>query len=194
MGENHRVEEIEMQALPIFRAVDDKWLEGLALSNLGLALSRNGQPERAEVVCGEALATFESLGGRDNIQGIAIICMAEAARYQGERERASQLYSEALKLDYEANNYLTMPTNLMGLGLVAMAGEKMERAATIFGVLAGLEERLQAVILLPSSHVEREEASEVVQKALGEKRWTRNWERGRAMNMEQAVRYVLNDE
>ena len=123
------------------------------------------------------LGTFASLGN--------MACEA------GEYTRASGLYEESLELGGRRMglNY-TILVCLEGLARVAVAQERMKRAAWLYGAAAALRED-RGWPLPPVKRTEHERTVAAVREALGEEAFTAAWARGHALPLEEAIEDTL---
>ncbi len=78
----------------------------------------------------------------------------------------------------------------MGLGCLSAQLGQPERAATFFGALEGLIEQGNSAILLPVDKPEHDRHLAAVRAALDEATFTRAWDAGRTMSVDQIVAYA----
>jgi tetratricopeptide (TPR) repeat protein len=193
-GDYEQVKSLQAEAISLFRQVGDKWHTGLALSILGQALCRSGQLAEAERVCAEACEVVAGLEWNNEALGLALTGKAEIAMYSGDYRRARTLYRESLMTEGETGSYPPIATNLLGLGLLEATEGCSERAATLFGALDGLSERLQAVFVTRGDRPRYERSLAAARASMGEEEWLLAWSRGRVMPVKEAVAFALSGE
>jgi hypothetical protein len=81
----------------------------------------------------------------------------------------------------------------VGLAGVAAAEGQPERAARLLGAAQALIENTDAVIG-PAERIEVERDLSAVRTQVGEATFTSAWAEGRAMTLEQAIAYALEDD
>ncbi len=115
-----------------------------ALDNLGCVLAYRGQEARAVALLEESLALWRSMG---NTQGIVETLggLGLLAERRGEHERAIALHQEGVALLLElGTERRLMAAHIEGLAAVAAARGHIRRAAGLWGMAAGLRDRIGA--------------------------------------------------
>ena len=118
------------------------------------------------------------------------------AHAQGHEGRAIARFTESLQLFQERGNKRGMAECLMGLAAVAVTQSQQPegcvRAARLLGAAEAQCEAIGAA-LWPPDRLEHERTVAAVQGALGEAACVAAWAAGRAMTLEQAIAYALED-
>ena len=113
-------------------------------------------------------------------------------------EDAKQLFIEALRLHLPQRNRVGIAECLTGLAGVAGAEKHPESAARLFGAAEALRELLGARAWpaeraqLRAQSLSRARA-QLAGDPAKEAAWQKSWQEGRAMSMEQAIEYALQD-
>jgi predicted ATPase len=181
------------QSLRIRREVGDRRDIASSLNSLGTVASVQGDYETARAFCEESLAIHREL---ENEWGAAwaLVSLGEIARLQGNLDAAQAHTAESLTLFRESRHKTGTATCLRELAAVAAArGDDpagVRRAARLFGAAEALNEALGTPIP-PSQRADHERSVAAVRAALSEEAFLRAWAEGRAMTLEQAVRYAL---
>ena len=154
---------------------------------MGLAARYQGDYERAEALLTESLAAYR--------QSAAPAALAEVltdvglvALEQGEHRHAQHAFAESLR----TTKTWTLGTVLEGLGSVAVERGHPERAARLFGAAASVRTRMGTSIV-PANQRLYQRYMALTQDALGEERFTGNWNEGRAMRLEEAITHALEN-
>lgn len=109
----------------------DSFLEGKALTVLGVVLSDVGQTDSAIESFQEALGIFEKLKD-DEQRAIALTQMGNAYIRRREPERAEKFYQEALDIQERIGDKSNLPVTLNGLGLVHLNRKRPQKALGLF--------------------------------------------------------------
>ncbi len=117
------------------------------------------------------------------------------ARAEGDNERATRLLEESLTISVEIGDEGNVAYCLEGLAAIAADEDELERAARLWGAAEALLENAE---VLTSPHVpdrslhQRQVAD--ARARLEPEAWQKAWAQGRAMTLEQAVEYALEDD
>ena len=190
-GDIGRAREFLEEALTLSRKSGDPWSIAGILTHLGDTFLRQGDLERATAVSEEAAAMLRELKYRDFLAD-ALDNLGWAALLQGNPERARAIYAESLELRGEVGDDLLIPNTLQALASTAAALGEAERAVRLFGVVEMLNE---------VSSVDEEIASDelvgpyfaTARSQLDETSWQEAWAEGRAMTLEEAISYALEE-
>jgi predicted ATPase/DNA-binding SARP family transcriptional activator len=179
------------EAIAINSAAQDTRAFAFGLSLLGtLEIQENNRPA-AEERWSESLKLFRTLGGKREIAEL-LGAMAMVYREQDRLQSARAFMREALLLTRELTQGIAWAMTLQEAVFLAVAEGKHEFAVEIQSVVVAYEEELKMV--LPAADLlEREELLAPARESLDDETFTRAWERGRAMSLEQAVSYVLDE-
>ena len=164
-------------------------LENPIVLMVAIATSTAGDREGAGILFEQSLA----LGRADGDIHTVLACLRRLgaqARQRGELELARRLMSESLKLARQLGDYLCRANALADLALVAIDADEAERAAVLLGALG----RLHEVTDLPILSLSGADASIAAMHArLGDEAFEAARMAGRAMSLEQAVAYALDE-
>jgi hypothetical protein len=114
------------------------------------------------------------------------------ARAQGDYEGARALYRESLGILRPAGEQRGIARVLEGLAGLAAAEDQAERAARLFGAAEALRAAIGAP-LPPGDRVRCHRGLALTRAALGEEAFAAAWAAGRAMSLNQATAYALED-
>jgi predicted ATPase/DNA-binding CsgD family transcriptional regulator len=155
-----------------------------------VALAR-GDLERSVALWEETLTLYreakDALGIVMSLTNIGLVTLA-----QGNHERSAPLLREGLCLARELNHKTFIQYCIIGLASVAAFQTHPVRAARLWGAAEGMSETFGAQF----SHTGRAAIDydgrlAVARSQLGEAAWTAAWAEGRAMDLEQAIEYAL---
>ncbi len=150
-----------------------------------------GVGERATVLLNEALAIKRKLGDLASV-GVTLRYQAKLAQDQGEWARATARYQESLALSRSVGSQWEIAACLEGLGGVAAGQNRAERAARLWGRAETLRGQLGAPLPL-ADRAWYEVAVAHSRAVVGEVAFAAAWEKGRAMSLEQAIAYALEE-
>ena len=187
-GDYARAAPLLEEGVAQFRRLGDKWAIALALNDLGLVLREMGEYDRAQALLEEGLALFRELGDRWGI-AFSHANLGIVAWNRREYEQAAGLFNDSLRLRKDLGDRRGISTSLTGLATVAAAQGRPEPAAVLFGAAEALREALG---IPPPPFIRDEYARQIarVRERLDEVSFSAAWQRGRAMNMDQAIEYA----
>ncbi|MEU1204060.1 LuxR C-terminal-related transcriptional regulator [Nocardia sp. NPDC005825] len=164
-----------------------------ALLLLGVAYAQQGDAERA-AECHQRILSITEECGESLFRSTALGMTAIAAYRRGEGPRAQELLRESLRLNRLVRSLLVAALDLEVLAWIA-AGADDQRAAVLMGAAANMMRTAPGVAIYFPQMVEAHlDCERVVRGALGAARFDTAWRRGRAMRVNAAVAYALNEE
>ena len=193
LGDLDRATEALEEALRLFRERGDDWGAAHILTHLAVVPIRRGDYPLAARYSEETLELTRRTGDR-LAANIALNLLAQAALATGELGRADGFFRDALGLAFEASDRPNAARCLQGLAAVAEARGGPRRAARLLGA---------SEVLLESSGIPRYalvdqelhgRVADAVRGHLGERAWNAAWAEGRAMALDEAVSYALEEE
>ncbi len=190
-GDYPRATRLLEESLTLFRESEDERGIASALNNLGIVARYEGNYHRAVALHEESLALLEELGDKGGI-GFSLYILGLAAHCQGYHERALTLLKRSLTMQRELGDRGGIARCLEGLAEVVCSQGKHERAGRLFGAAEALREVIGAP-LPPSDRSDYDRHLNVARDALGEEAFTTAWTQGRAMTLEQAIAYALDE-
>jgi tetratricopeptide (TPR) repeat protein len=186
------------ESIALSREVGFIWVLAQALNSLGDLLRIEGDYVGARGQYEQSLVLMQRLNSQGDIPAI-LHNLGHVALSQGDLEEAKRHFIEALHLHITHRNRVGIAECLAGLGAVAGAEKRPERAARLFGAAMTLREAAGALVYMYEAErvdYERNVANARAQlggEAEKEAAWEKAWQEGRAMNMEQAIEYALQD-
>lgn len=185
-GDPEGVIELCEHALVLFRETGNDAYTATALHDLGLAARYQGDYERAEALLAESLALSRQSAVSTPIVEV-LSSVGLLALEQEQYERAHQAFVESLMI---ARTWMD-GTVLEGLAGVAITHGQPERAARLFGAAESFRSTM-GIPRWPANEALYQGRVSLSREALGEERFSRVWEEGRAMTMEQAITCALD--
>ena len=180
------------EALTASREAGDAAGVARGLGNLSYAVLLLGDHERAIGLAEEALARSREQGNT-LFTFVALHNLGLAAREQGDHERATAALKEVLALGWEIGDNLGVAETLEVLaGLAGMLKED-RRATRLWGAALEWREATGAHL----SNTERalhEPYLDTARSRLGETAWEEALAQGRAMKLERAIAYALDED
>ena len=169
------------------RLAGDRWFIRNALDFLGAAVFELGDDDRAATLFTESLEVSRELGNKNGV-AMQLTKLGRVALRRRDSRQARTLFEQALALRREMGNPRGVLECLWAFGNVAAAEQQSERAARLLGAPAALREMLNKKDL---SAYEGDVSATRAQ--LGAAAFDKAWAEGRAMSLEQAVEYALED-
>jgi tetratricopeptide (TPR) repeat protein len=180
------------EALVISREMRDSRGVAVALHGLGVVASRRGDGSAAQALLEEALA----LNRRRNMRGYEagnLTGLATVALNRGDVPKARALLAQALEIQHEIGERRGIAEALRLFARLASLKPQAGHAARLFGTAEALQEATGAPIP-PSQRADYDRAIASVRAAMDEEAFITAWSEGRAMSLEQAVHYALEDD
>jgi hypothetical protein len=143
----------------------------------------------------ESLAIRRQLGDKAGI-AISLSDLGLVAYSQGDYVAVRSLYEESLAIRREIGETWGIARSLVGLGgLAAATGRthtQAERGARLLGAVEALLGAV-SIMLEPDDRMEYEQGVAYARAKLSKEAFEKAWTEGRAMSMEQAIEYALED-
>ena len=118
------------------------------------------------------------------------------ARAQGDDDHAAGLFAESLRLFQERGNRRGITECLMGWAAVAVMQKQQpqgaERAARLLGT-AEAQFQAMGAAMWPADQRDHERSMAAIQAVLNGEAFAAAWAEGRAMTLEQAIAYALEE-
>ena len=159
--------------------------------NLGRSAHAAGDEGQAGVLLEESLVLLREVGNQPGQQQ-ALGGLGRVAQAQGDHERAVSLFRESLLLSRTLGGRWQSAHVLAGVAGVFGSYGQPVRAARLFGAAAALREAV-GIPLPPVARPEYERDVAAARARLNETTWATAWAEGRAMTLEQAIAYALEE-
>jgi tetratricopeptide (TPR) repeat protein len=189
------------ESIGLLRQIGDKWALLWPLNQLGFLVRLKGDHPQARALLGESLTIARELGIRDAMAD-ALRELGVIAWGEGEHQAARALLRESISLLRDIGTEGTRPSIwrcLEALAAVAWAAktpEKATRAVRLLGAATALREAVGTTS--PSRTLSDLPDSEGIlaetRVTLGEAAFEHAWTAGRAMTLEQAVAFALQED
>ena len=188
-GNPERATELYEESIDLFRKQGDK--QGLAncLNDLGMLVYSQGDLGRAAKPSEESVALFRELGARGAVS-LVLYNLGWLALLQNDLDKAADIFRESLALAWDLGLNPIVKSALEGFACLAGARGEAERAAQLWGAAQALHETKD----IPRDTdflAEADTRISAVRSAMGEKVWDEAWRKGRAMPLDEAVSYAL---
>jgi predicted ATPase/class 3 adenylate cyclase len=191
-GDYERAAELYEQSIDLFREQGDKLGLAICLNNLAMLVCSQGDLGRAAQLTEEAVALRRELGNRGGVS-LGLCNLGWMALLQDHLGRAADLYRESLSLSWHAGLNPLIQSALEGFSCLAGAEGETERAARLWGSAQALHEA-KGITRDPDFLAEADSRISAVRLGMGEVAWEEAWRKGRAMTIEEAISYALEEE
>ncbi|MGZ6317440.1 MAG: ATP-binding protein, partial [Anaerolineales bacterium] len=167
----------------------DEWGSTMALLSGAMIAKFQGNyaESRKQFLAIEPL--FRDLGDQHRINMVRSE-LAHLERYEGHYQEAEAMYMETIKEWQRIGHRAAVAHQLECLAAIAKINEDGPRAARLFGAAEALRDRIN----IPMTAQERREYDrniEDLRSGMDEGVFASNWAEGRAMSMDQAIRFAL---
>jgi predicted ATPase/class 3 adenylate cyclase/Tfp pilus assembly protein PilF len=192
LGDSERATELYEQSMDLFRELGDKQSLARCLNDLGMVVYSQGDLGRATQLTEEAVALFRELGNRGGVS-VGLYNLGWIALLQDDLGRAADLYGESLSLSWVIGLNPLVQSALEGFACLAAAKGDAERAARLWGAAQALQER-KGISRDTDFLAEADARIYAVRTGMEEEVWEEAWRKGRAMSLDEAVSYALEEE
>lgn len=179
------------EALALSRELGDTRSMGFELSGLGEVALRQGDHARATHLLEESLELRRQLGNKWGI-AVSLGTLGLAALRERAWERAVSLLGESLEVRREIGDKGGCAWCLERLAEIAVERGNPERAVRLLSAAAVLRISIGSIVD-PADQREYQDRRAALRARLGEEQFTAIWNEGRALTLEQAVSYALED-
>jgi hypothetical protein len=114
------------------------------------------------------------------------------ALLQDDLGRAANLYGESLTLAWDTGMNPIVQGGLEGFACMAGVRGETERAARLWGAAQALHET-KGIPRDPDFLAEADARISAVRSGMGEEEWEESWRKGRAITLDEAVSYALEE-
>jgi hypothetical protein len=182
---------IQEETLQAARASGNPWAIALAIRNIAAAAAVSGKWAEAYAGFEEASTLFQQM--RDWLfYNSSRSETGHILRKQGRYDEAALVYGETIRAFQELGQFAAVAHELESFAFIAIAQSQVQRAARLLGAAESLRERINT----PMTALERSEYDQHVaalQAQMDEPAFAAAWAEGRALTMEQAVDYALQE-
>jgi tetratricopeptide (TPR) repeat protein len=179
------------EALALARKIGDQRMIAWQLNNLGWALRLEGDYDAARALCEESVSIVRKLGdGYADAQ--TLHSLGDIVLQQGDLERAAELFREGLVVAHQAGYRMVTAYCLEGIGTVETMAGRPAAAARLYGAAEALREAIN-IFHSPDERGDYERGVATARAAANETVFAAAWAEGRAMELEEAVPYALEE-
>jgi predicted ATPase len=191
-GDSERATELYEESMDLFREQGDKQSLTYCLTNLAMVACSQGNLGRAALLTEESVALQRELGARGDV-ALGLCNLGWIALLQDDLGRAADLYRESLSLSWEIGLNPLVQSALEGFACLAGAKGEAERAVRLWGAAQTLHET-KGILRDTDFLAEADARISAVRSGLGEEEWEESWRKGRAMTLDEAISYALEEE
>lgn len=188
-GDYARARNCHEESLALNQELGKKEGVAFSLTNIGEVTGFQGDFARAEQLITEALALFRELGHKMGI-AVALNAQGEMAFLQSDCARARTLYRASLEICVEVGDKRMIVSCWEGLARVVCAQNDPARAVRLLGAAAQWREALK-IPLAPTDRKFYQAAVECAHTQLDDVTFAAEFTQGRALSLEQAIAYAL---
>lgn len=190
-GEYTGARVLQERSLALFRDSGDAWGIAMSLCDLGNVLRDLGDHETAHVLYEESLVKRRDVGDRRGM-AMSLTGLGRLAYSRGDYAASRAQFKEGLAISRDLGDRWGIVHVLAGFAALAAAEAQPERALCLASAMAALREVLD-VPLWPADRDGPERWLKIARRALPEAAQAKAWAEGRAMSLEQAVEYALDE-
>jgi predicted ATPase/DNA-binding SARP family transcriptional activator len=190
-GDLNRAKDLYAECVALAERIGDEWNHAVATNNLGDIALREEEWERAFVLCGTSREVRLRLGDGWG-SALTLLNVALAEFYLRRADDARRDFRQALVESVDAGFTMLVGECLQGVA-AAVAHDRPREAARILGAARATADDLGLLWSGdPTTQRMLEETEAAVRSKLGPVEWTREFENGRGMNLDDATRLALD--
>lgn len=190
-GDYVRAAQIDEEALALFREIGDKSGVAITAGDLASAASLRRDYQGAQALAEERLALDRDMGGALQIAW-SLRQLGSILIQRNELGRADSLFHESLGILRQQGDSTNIIHCVLRIADLAFAQGRLERAARLYGAYQNLSE-LHHAELYSYDRGEFDRNLAVLRNMLDEAQFAPIWTQGRAMTLDEAVAYALNE-
>ena len=179
------------QSVRLARDIGNPWISAMVIFSSSMIAAHVGDTGAARVRLEECAVLFRQLRDRHMVN-VTRSELGHIERRLGNYAEAATLYHETIAGWLELGDRTALAHELEALGIIAAAQGQPRRAAQLFGAADALRQETRSSM----TGMERAEYTEALAHAraqVDEPEWSAAWAEGRAMTLEQAVAYALEE-
>ncbi|MEP7136020.1 MAG: tetratricopeptide repeat protein [Chloroflexota bacterium] len=180
------------ESLALFREMGDRWAVGQLLNNQACVASDQAEYGEARILLQESLTIRRQLGDKAGL-ALSLNTLADVVLDEGKFTEARPLLDESLEISRELGDQTAIAYLIEDYGGLATAEAKPQKALQLTGFASALRESIGAP-LPPSEQARVDRMLAPARAALSEFAATAEWETGRSMGLEQAIKLALSAE
>jgi non-specific serine/threonine protein kinase len=187
-GDDASAERYHQEALELGRQMNDHEVVARSLNNLGLTFSGRGDHKSGRRLLEEALTEIRLAGNRVSESNV-LDSLARINVLLGDHAAARSCYMESLELAVRFGDTLNLAECLEGIALLALAEGDAGRTLRLTAAAAVLR-KASGGQAMPDFRRHVEQAVAAARDKLGQQNADAAWQKGAAMNAQEAARYA----
>lgn len=188
-GENDKAIRLHKQSLQLFRELGDKRHIARMLINLGINARDKAEHDEARKLLSESLSVSRELGEKVGVAE-SLLYLGSVERMQATYDLACSILAESLTISFELGDKELVAECLDEFARCACARGDAGRGARLFAACETLR-HATGLQIAPAYRANRERDVSGARTMLGEEGFATEWVGGKAMSVEEAVKYAL---
>ncbi|HJR82237.1 MAG TPA: tetratricopeptide repeat protein [Anaerolineales bacterium] len=177
------------ESLALFREMGDRWAVGQLLNNQACVASDQGEYTEARLLLQESLMIRRQLGDKAGL-ALSLNTLADVVLDEGKFADARPLLDESLTINLELGDQTAIAYLIEDYAGLAASEAEPEKALRLAGFANALRESIGAP-LPPSEQARVDRMIAPARQALPESAANDEWESGRLLELEQAIKLAL---
>ena len=183
---------LQEESLAIQRGLGDRASVAMVLCNLGEVAYHQGDSSTARARLEESLTIYRELTNKWGI-ALSVDLLGKVASAEGNFTQAMSLQRHGLLMRRELGNQLGIAWSLEALAYVAVGVGVPGRGARIWGSAERLREEIGAPLTLAQRRKYDPQVASAREAIGDDSAFDSAWQTGRAMTLDQAIDYALDD-
>jgi hypothetical protein len=179
------------ESIRLLRESGSRWATTMTLFSFAAAAAAQGDYAETRSLYETCLSLFIEMKDQHRVNMMRSE-LAHLERREGQFEQAKPLYRETLQEWQRLGHRAAVAHELECLAIIAKSQEDEQRAARFFGAAEILRENIHTV-MTASERVEYDREVSDLRANMDETSFAKAWAEGRAMTMEQAIEFAVED-
>ncbi len=177
------------ESIALLQETGDLWGFSIVSVGLGMGAKFKGRYEEARARFSVLQPVLHEIGDEHRLNLIQSE-LAHLDRYEGHFEKAERKYHETIVKWQKLGHRAAVAHQLEALAFIAIAQERLERAARLLGAAQALRDKIH-IQMSPAEQVEYDKEVTNLRGALDELRFTTLWNEGRSMTTDRTIQFAL---
>ena len=188
-GEHQQAQKFYEESLFLARELGDKSGIATSLNNLGVGAYNQGDYQQAQKYHDESLLLRREIGDKSGIAS-TLINLGSIVYDHGDYKQAQKFYEESLFLAREIGDNLSIAYCIEGFAGIASI---QKRSSQVILLLGATETAFQSLGFVREKDdlIQHERIIKILHEQLSEEEYSKYWEEGKKLTLEQAVELAL---
>ncbi|MFC2092979.1 tetratricopeptide repeat protein, partial [Bacteroidota bacterium] len=191
-GDYEQAQKFYEESLALQRELGDKFGIALSLSNLGILVFKQGDNEQALKLYNECLALQQEVGDKSGI-AVSLNHLGLLAYHKGDYKLAWEFIGESLNKFYDLEDKQRIAYSIQYLAEIFRIENQSHKATLLLGFVEAAIQSSRIKVDKPFL-IDNEQTITKLKKQLSEEKFSKYWEEGKKLTIEQTIEIALRKE